>query len=123
MFKVDSEYTRDEIHAQRGGSKQSYLPTRGGLVVAACLTKKLNPLAPKVVLCGQGPVIAAAGAALAKQVEPIPVFVKQATNRWAYQGSFKPSGALSSGPEFQRYLSGSGRATSDVSLVVLLEPA
>lgn len=35
MFRIGTEYTRDEIHAQVGGSKQSYLPTVGGEVAAA----------------------------------------------------------------------------------------
>ena len=35
MFKLGNEYTRDEIHAQLGGSTWSYLPTNRGVVVAA----------------------------------------------------------------------------------------
>ena len=123
MFKIGSEYTRDEIHAACGGSKQSYLPTKGGTVVAACLTKSLNPLAPQVILCGQGPVIASAGVALAKQTHRIPVFLKQATNRWVYHGLFRPVEAFRSGPKFQQYVAGSGRPLSDVSLVVVLQAA
>ena len=65
MFNIGHEYTRDEIHAQVGGSKHSYLPTRNGEVVAACLTKELNPRAPQVILCGNGERIAPAGATLA----------------------------------------------------------
>jgi hypothetical protein len=84
MFQVGSEYTRDQIHAHCGGSKQSYLPTVKGQVVAACLTPKLNPRVPAVILCGRGPVIAAAGVALASQTGAIPVFVKRGVNRWEY---------------------------------------
>ena len=123
MFKVGSEYTRDEIHAACGGSKQSYLPTKGGSVVAACLTRALNPLAPSVVLCGRGPIIASAGATLAKQKHQIPVFLKLATNRWVYHGLFRPTEAYSSGQEFQQYVAGSGRSPSEVSLVVVLQAA
>jgi Domain of unknown function (DUF6697) len=119
MFKVGSEYTRDQIHEHLGGSKQSYLPMVAGHVVAACLTPRLNPRAPHVVLCGRGLVIAAAGAALAKQTEPLPVFIKRGTNRWEYQGRFTVIGAYASGPQFSALVAG-GRAASDVSLAIQL---
>lgn len=51
MFSVGRDYTRDEIHAKVGGSKQSYLPTKNSAVVAACITHGLNPRAPQVILC------------------------------------------------------------------------
>ena len=121
MFKISSEYTRDEIHDHLGGSKQSYLPTVSGTVVAACLTSELNPRAPNVVLCGRGPVIAAAGAALAKQTESVPVFIKRGTNRWEFQGAFRVTSAHSSGPQFSALVVGSGRQESDVSLAIRLD--
>ena len=120
MFTIGSEYTRDEIHENLGGSKQSYLPTVAGTVVAACLTPELNPRAPNIVLCGRGPVIAAAGAALAKQTQPVPVFVKRGTNRWEFRGRLKVVGAYSSGPQFSALVAGSGRQASDVSLAIQL---
>jgi hypothetical protein len=120
MFQVGSEYTREQIHAHCGGSKQSYLPTVKGQVVAACLTPKLNPRAPNVILCGRGPVIAAAGAALASQVGSIPVFVKLGVNRWAYRGQFGVKASYSSGSKFSELVSGSGREARDVSLAIVL---
>ena len=54
MFKIGSEYTRDEIHGHLGGSIRSYLPTVLRHVVAACVKPELNPRAPNVVLCGKG---------------------------------------------------------------------
>lgn len=120
-FSVGSEYTRNEIHAQVGGSKQSYLPTSGGKVVAACITKRLNPLAPNIILCGQGLIIASSGFQLAKQRDPIPVFVKLAVNRWQLQGCFRVQRSHSSGPEFQAAILGSGRAAADVALVIEME--
>lgn len=123
MFSIGREYTRDEIHAHVGGSKQSYLPTKEGAVVAACLTRELNPRAPQVILCGQGERIAPAGAVLAGQRHSIPVFIKRAVNRWEYQGRFKPVASFTSGSEFQRLVTGSGRAPEEVSRVVVLEAA
>lgn len=76
MFEIGAEYTRDDIHAQCGGSKQAYPPAVAGKVVAVCVKPELNPHAPQVILCGQGPRIAAAGALLAKQAGVLPVFIK-----------------------------------------------
>ncbi len=120
MFKVGNEYTRDEIYLQVGGSKQAYLPTVSGAVVAACIKPQLNPRAPHVILCGQGPVIAAAGAALAAQAGPIPVFIKRGVNRWEFQGKLRVVAAHSSGPQFSALVAGSGRQASDVSLAIEL---
>jgi hypothetical protein len=122
MFTLGQEYTRDEIHERVGGSKQSYLPTRDGAVVAACLTQRLNPRAPEVVLCGRGPIIAVAGGMLAEQTEPVPVFLKRATNRWEYRGHFRADTSHTAGPDFDHLVSGSGRVPADVSRVVVLRP-
>ena len=118
MFKVGAEYTRDEIYAQLGGSKQAYLPTVSGHVVAICVTPKLNPRAPNVVLCGVGPIIAASGTSLSNQLLPVPVFIKQGVKRWQYRGDFKVAASYSTGPKFSTLVSGSGRAPSDVSLAI-----
>lgn len=120
MFNIGSEYTRDQIHGHLGGSKQSYLPTLSGQVVAACLRLELNPRAPNVVLCGKGPIIVSAGTALAKQHDPIPVFIKRGTNRWEYQGKLKVAASHSSGPRFTALVAGSGRNPSDISLAIEL---
>lgn len=122
MFSVGREYTRDEIHMELGGSKQSYLPTKNGAVVAACLTRELNPQAPRVIICGQGARIAPAGEALASQPYAIPVFLKRSVNRWEYQGLFKSAASFTSGAQFSAYVGGSGRQASEVSRVVVLDP-
>jgi hypothetical protein len=120
MFKIGCEYTRDEIHENLGGSKQSYLPTVLGHVVAACLKLELNPRAPNVVLCGIGPIIASAGLALSKKHGSLPVFIKRDINRWEYRGDFKVIAAHSAGPQFDALLVGSGRDPLDVSLAIQL---
>jgi len=120
MFDIGSEYTRNEIHSHLGGSKQSYLPTLSGRVVAACIKLEMNRQAPKVIICGKGKIIASAGAALAKQQEPIPVFIKQGINRWVYQGEFKVSASYSSGVHFESLVADSNRSMSDVSLAIEL---
>ena len=120
MFSIGRDYTRDEIHAKVGGSKQSYLPTKNGAVVAACLTRVLNPQAPRVILCGRGAIIEPTGELLAQQLSAIPVFLKRDVNRWEYQGLFKAAASYTSGPEFNGYVSRSGRPPSEVSRVVVM---
>ena len=118
MFKVGSEYTRDEVHGLFGGSKQAYLPTVSGRVVVVCVKLTLNPRAPSVILCGKGPRISASGIALSKQTTSVPVFVKQGVGRWEYRGKFKVSASHSSGSKFNALIAGSGRVASDVSLAI-----
>ena len=118
MFVIGTEYTRDEINQHVGGSKQSFLPTVAGQVVAACLKIKLNPRAPNVILCGRGPIIESAGVALSTQHTPLPVFIKRATNRWEYQDTFKVASSFSSGPQFSALVAGSGRNPTDVTLAI-----
>jgi len=120
MFKVGRDYTRDEIHDQVGGSKQAYLPTVSGQVVAICVKPKLNPRAPEVILCGKGPIITASGAALSTQRSAVPLFIKIAVNRWQYKGDFTVAASHSSGSKFSALVSGAGRELSDVSLAIEL---
>jgi len=120
MFKIGREYTRNEIHEHLGGSKQAYLPTVAGHVVAACIKPDLNPRAPNVILCGNGPKTASVGAVFAKQHEPLPVFIKRATNRWEYQGMFKVIASHFFGQQFDALIAGSGRNPADVSLAIQL---
>lgn len=120
MFSIGRDYTRNEIHAKVGGSKQSYLPTKNGAVVAACLTLMLNPQAPRVILCGRGTRIEPAGELLAEQPNAIPVFLKRDVNRWEYQGPFKAAASYTSGQEFDDHVTRSGRRHSEVSRVVVM---
>jgi len=122
MFIVGSEYSRDDIHAQLGGSKQAYLPTQRGRVVAACLTRELNPQAPRVIICGRGPRIEYSGAVLSEQTTPIPVFLKKSPGHWVYQGNFRAVATFTAGSEFERHIVDSGRAAGDVTRVILLRP-
>ena len=121
MFIVGSQYTRDEIHAEVGGSKVSCLPTHGGRIVAACLSRKFSPAAPHVVLCGQGPRTGAVSKLLTIQAGELPVFIKRAASRWEFQGNFRVENFYSSGARFESFVSGSGRSIASVSYVVLLK--
>lgn len=82
MFERQKTYTREQIHAALGGDTWSYLPASGGRVIAGCFRTDLNPGAPEVILPGTGDRIEDRAEMLAAQPEPIPVFLKDATNRW-----------------------------------------
>jgi len=88
MFKLGVSYTREEIHAQVGGSLQSYLPHVGGRVVAACLRLDTNPDAPTVILAGMGDRVQHAAELLVAQHAPVPTFLKRAAGNWEYVGEF-----------------------------------
>jgi hypothetical protein len=122
MFKKGTRYTRDEIHAAVGGSKQWYIPTVNGSIVAVCVTPKLNPRAPRELLCGRGPVIAKTGAILAATTRKVPVFMKRGVNQWEFAGFFRTVGSHTSGPRFNAMVAGSGRLPSDVSVAIELAP-
>ncbi len=122
MFIVGNEYSRDDINAQLGGSKELFLPHKSGIVLAACLRIKKNPRAPTVILCGKGPQREAAAAMLVRQASAIPVFIKR-DGGWRYVGNYRPIASHTSGPEFESRIAGSGRDRSDVSRVIIMEPA
>lgn len=122
-FAIGHAYTRDAIAAQLGGSRRACLPTKDGVVVAACLLTSFNPDAPHVVLCGAGPRNGPMGLALAEHRGAIPFFIKESVNRWVYRGRFAVAEVLTSGERYESHIAGSGRAIDDVSCVVLMKPA
>jgi hypothetical protein len=69
---------------------------------------------------GRGPIIASTGEALANQPEPIPLFIKQDTNRWEYKGMFLVENSYTEGEEFFGLIEGSGRNPADVSRAIRL---
>jgi len=91
MFEKYSFYTRDEIHVQLGGSKQSYLPTVDNQVVAACFKKSedMNPKAPDVILSGTGKNVERTSKQFANQKYAVPTFIKRAVGQWEYIGNYK----------------------------------
>ena len=95
VFEKGKVYGYDEIYKSlEGGSHGHYLLFKGDTVYAAFLSLELNPEAPHVVLVGMGPVIQKAGEALAVQNTPLPVFIKQSTDHWRYEGRFQSLGKL-----------------------------
>jgi hypothetical protein len=121
MFERQKTYTREQIHAALGGNPRAYLPVKGGRVVAGCFKTDLNPGAPEVVLPGTGDQIEASAELLARQAEPIPVFLKDAANRWRYVGDYRCVGLSRDAKEIDALAKKAGR--DDVTCVLRLEPA
>jgi hypothetical protein len=121
MFEVNKNYTREYIHSFCGGSKQAFLPTKNGKVVAACLRLDLNPQAPDVVICNTGAAARAAGRTLAKQTDAIPVFIKLETDSFRYVGQFVAGESLTSPLDCATYARNSGFTVGQVSRVIKLK--
>lgn len=120
MFELGQNYTRQEIHDQLGGDLQSYLPIANGRAVCACLNRDKNPEAPNVVVVGTGPGIENAGELLAMQVGSIPVFLKQESNAWTFQGSFEVARSTQDPAELAPYKTANG---SEITRLIYLKPS
>jgi hypothetical protein len=89
VWHLGQHYTRDQIHEALGGSKQSFLPWKSG-VVGACLKPNLNPDAPRVVLPGHGAERERAADWLCAHPDHgIPVFLKRDIRKWEYVGLYR----------------------------------
>jgi hypothetical protein len=85
-FEKGSVYTRGQIHEAVGGSARAALPTRGGKVVCACLTREKNPRAPEEMVIGGKDRAVRLARAFAASGEAVPVFVRTRRGGWEYAG-------------------------------------
>jgi len=121
MFEIGKDYTREQIHRVCGGSKQAFLPTKNGKVVAVCLRPDLNPGAPDTIVCSSSAAARAAGRTLAAQTDPVPVFIRSATDKYRYAGDFTAAGSLTTPPDCAPYVVNSSFTLGQVSRVVKLK--
>ncbi|KVN85461.1 hypothetical protein [Burkholderia ubonensis] len=121
MFEMNKNYTREFIHTACGGSKQAFLPTKNGKVVAACLRTDLNPHAPDVIICDGSASARAAGRTLANQDGAIPVFIKVETDAFRFVGLFVVSESLTVPLDYQQHVRNSGFTTGQVSRVLKMK--
>ncbi|MDN7849140.1 DUF6697 family protein [Burkholderia seminalis] len=121
MFEIDKQYTREFIHTACGGSKQGFLPTKNGKVVAACLRTDLNPHAPDVILCDGSASARSAGRTLAAQRDAIPVFIRTATDAYRFVGRYVVSESLTAPLDCAPYMRNSGFTAAQISRVLKLE--
>ena len=122
MLTKGERYTRQEIHdAVGGGSLQSYLPTKDGRVLCACLRLDTNPGAPEVILPGTGPGIERAADLLERQVGAIPVFLKRGSGAWEFVGEFQFGRRSKLPADIESWAQRTGRA--DITSVIELRAA
>ncbi len=121
MFEQGVSYTREAIHAQVGGSLQSYLPHVGGCVVAACLRLDTNPDAPAVILAGTGEGIECAADMLVAQRTPVPTFLKRAVGEWEYVGEYTSDRSSQNAAVLAEQAQRSRR--DDITRVIYMVPA
>jgi hypothetical protein len=120
-FEVGKDYSREFIHTVCGGSKQAFLPTRQGKVVAACLRMDLNPQAPDVILCNSAASSRAAGRTLSRQAYPIPVFIRSETDRFRYVGQYAPDQSLTAPLETAPYARNTSFTVGQLSRVIKMK--
>jgi 5-methylcytosine-specific restriction protein A len=124
-FIPGESYTRDHIHEILGGEKISYLPQKDGRIVCGCFSLESNPEAPYVILVGgdeggsEHPVERKAKI-LEGQEQPIPVFLKRASNDWLFEGYFRVKGATRDRKTLDEKQRKAGR--HDVVVALILEP-
>ena len=118
MFELNKEYSREDIHAVVHGNKDSFLPTHQGKVVAACLRPELNPKAPEYIVCNSGAAARAAGNTLASQAAPIPVFLRQSSDRYRFIGHYAVQESITVPNEFVSLIQGTGLNDRQVSRVL-----
>ncbi|MBK7927446.1 MAG: hypothetical protein IPJ98_08130 [Bryobacterales bacterium] len=71
---------------QQGGY---YLLEKNGSIVCACLHEDKNPNAPEEIVVSRGPIQTRKAEMLARQSEPIPVFIQKAVDQWEYWGDYR----------------------------------
>jgi hypothetical protein len=112
-------YTREEIReAVGGGDLQSYLPHKAGRVLCGCFKPEINARAPFEVEVGNLPDVIKYARVLVKDGTVIPVFLKQSTGAWRFEGRFRPV-SLS---ESQADLFPAKPRRADAVAVIYLEP-
>jgi hypothetical protein len=91
-FKLGRRYSRREISSKLGGSPVAYLPFTGNEVVCGCFRQDYNPDAPGEVIYGEGPDVEKSAEMVARQTDPIPVFLHRAASAWEYLGLYRCCG-------------------------------
>ena len=78
---------------QKYGGEETFLGKRGNKIVCATLEAIKNPDAPEVMVVGDRPRNRKRAEEFCNQKGLIPIFIKEATNKWRYWGKY----------EFERY--------------------
>ena len=124
-FIPGESYSRDHIHEILGGEKVTYLPQKDGKIVCGCFSSDANPEAPYVILVGGGEdgeehSVEMKAKILEAQDDPIPVFLKRASNDWVYEGTFRLQRVRRDREFLEEKQRQAGRL--DVVMALILEP-
>nr|WP_186132790.1 hypothetical protein [Burkholderia gladioli] len=118
MFEIGKEYSREDIHRITGGSKQAFLPVKGGKVVAARLRQDLNPRAPDVIVC-DGSASARGGAhAGAADGAGSDFPANRASDRFRYAGDYVVAASLTVPADYAEYVKNSSFTLAQISRVI-----
>ncbi len=116
---VGRTYSWAEVQKHWGG-EQTYLSLREGRIICATLDARQNPQAPRVVVVGHGSMNMHRAEVLCRQKESIPVFIKESTNQWRYEGRYKFDHFITDPREVKQYQTDE---TCPLSRVIFLRPA
>jgi hypothetical protein len=109
----------DEITARHGGNPNAFAPIKNGRVPCLRVTLKKNPDAPNVLLVsGEKRYVCEAGRILTKQSGSIPLYFKEAPNRWLEMGDFEVEKASQEAAEIEYRQARAGR--TDVGFVLFM---
>ena len=120
-FEKGSVYTRGQIHEVVGGNARAALPTRGGRIVCACLTREKNPRAPEEMVIGGQERAVRLARAFAASGQAVPVFVRTRRGCWEYTGDRRVRAVIDD-PGALLTLVAEG-APPDISVALQLETA
>jgi hypothetical protein len=88
-FSLRESYSAEAITSRLGGgSPQSYLPQKNGIVLCGLFNCNINSRAPKEIDVGSGPRVQQGAELLSEGRYPIPIFLKQRSRVWEYVGDY-----------------------------------
>lgn len=90
-------------------------------MVVARLRRDLNPYAPDVIVCDGSAASRAAGRTLARQTDPIPVFVRTSTDRFRFMGDYVTEESLTAPLDYAKYVENSGFTLGQISRVLKMK--
>lgn len=119
-FERGTGYTRRAIHEVIGGGTRAALPSKGGRIVGICITRRMNPLAPRVVLVADRKAALARARDFAVSGDVVPLFLKRGPKDWEYVGDSRVRSCTDDVVEVRALAVRAGR--DNIGLVLFMEP-
>lgn len=80
-----------------------------------------HPYAPDVIVCDSSAAARAAGRTLARQADPLPVFVRTATDRFRYMGEYVTDESFTAPTDYAKYVQNTGFTLGQISRVIKMK--